>query len=186
MKNLGLAIAILGLSATPLEAALITTGTITGSAGDAVSRVLPMYTDPGRYVSYIAFSQPGDFTLRYQVIRTTDMFCDFGDGAGFVACGGDDVPVGFDLFAGPGATTASLAYAIAAPFREDYSPTQFGLVFDHAEGADFEYFFAEDGVVNYRVVTTPVPESSVWALMIGGFGLLGATLRRRKAAPAVG
>ncbi|PZQ60252.1 MAG: hypothetical protein DI570_14505 [Phenylobacterium zucineum] len=29
-----------------------------------------------------------------------------------------------------------------------------------------------------------VPEPSTWALMIGGFGLAGATLRRRRAAPA--
>jgi hypothetical protein len=32
------------------------------------------------------------------------------------------------------------------------------------------------------LVTTPVPEPATWAMMIGGFGLLGAAVRRRRAA----
>jgi hypothetical protein len=31
-----------------------------------------------------------------------------------------------------------------------------------------------------RLTVTPVPEPTTWAMMIGGFGLLGATLRRRR------
>jgi hypothetical protein len=166
--------------AAPLHAALVTTGTISGTVGEIVTVPLPMYTDPGSYRAYASFSGPGAFSLRYQVIRTTNFFCDFEDGGGFVACGGDDVPIGFDTFSSPGERSATLAYAIGAPFREDYSPTQYGLVFDHAEGADFEFIFEDDGSVSYRVVTAPVPEPASWALMLAGFGLAGAALRRRQ------
>jgi hypothetical protein len=30
------------------------------------------------------------------------------------------------------------------------------------------------------LVTAPVPEPATWAMMIGGFGLLGAAARRRR------
>ena len=33
-----------------------------------------------------------------------------------------------------------------------------------------------------RLTVTPVPEPATWAMMIGGFGLLGAALRRRRTA----
>ena len=36
------------------------------------------------------------------------------------------------------------------------------------------------GVGNIRGITTAVPEPASWAMMIGGFGLMGAALRRRK------
>jgi hypothetical protein len=34
-------------------------------------------------------------------------------------------------------------------------------------------------------VTVSVPEPASWALMIGGFGMAGAMLRRRRAQPAL-
>jgi len=35
----------------------------------------------------------------------------------------------------------------------------------------------------YDAVTSAVPETATWALMLGGFGMLGATMRRRKSVP---
>jgi len=35
------------------------------------------------------------------------------------------------------------------------------------------------GAISTRRPTAAVPEPTTWALMIGGFGLVGATLRRR-------
>ena len=37
--------------------------------------------------------------------------------------------------------------------------------------------------VSNTVPTAPVPEPATWAMMIGGFGLAGTALRRRKASP---
>jgi hypothetical protein len=48
-------------------------------------------------------------------------------------------------------------------------------------GADF---FNRDGVDGFKlddlVVSPAVPEPAAWAMMIGGFGLVGATMRRRR------
>ena len=37
-----------------------------------------------------------------------------------------------------------------------------------------------DGAFDWTISTTSVPEPALWALMIGGFGLVGMTLRRRR------
>lgn len=172
-------LALFSTLAVPAQAAFVTSGAIGGAVGEIVTVPLPMYTDPGSYRAYASFSGPGAFSLRYQVIRTTNFFCDFEDGGGFVPCGGDDVPIGFDTFSNPGDRSATLAYTIGSPFREDYSPTQYGLVFDYADGASFEFIFETGGSINYRVVTAPVPEPASWALMLAGFGFIGAALRGR-------
>jgi hypothetical protein len=181
MRNLlvGGALCLISL---PAQAALIVTGTIHGLSGESVMVPLPMYTSPGRYKANIEFTAPGEITLSYRVIRTTSLFCDFGDGNGFVGCGGDDTPQGFDTDSGVGATTATLLYALAAPFREDYSPVEYGLVFDHADGASFEFTFANDGYVDYRAASIVVPEPATWAMMLVGFTAVGASLRRRRRA----
>lgn len=181
MRSLPLVLS-LALAGGSAQAAIVTTGTISGNTGDSVNVTLPMFTDPGQYRADIAFSEPGSFMLAYHVERITSLFCDFHDGQGFVSCGGDSVPVGFDLFAGPGARFATLFYAISAPFRQDFGPDEFGLNFDQALGAEFEFTFEQDGSVSYRAVTSPVPEPAAWALMLTGFAIAGLGLRKRKAA----
>ena len=47
--------------------------------------------------------------------------------------------------------------------------------------------FTNSGNRTFRAVATPMlatPEPSVWGLMIAGFGLAGAVLRRRRLSPA--
>ena len=41
-------------------------------------------------------------------------------------------------------------------------------------------FFGEAANVSLRETTASVPEPATWAMFIGGFGLIGATMRRRK------
>jgi hypothetical protein len=43
---------------------------------------------------------------------------------------------------------------------------------------------AHVGTVNFDLPASPTPEPASWALMIGGFGLAGASLRRRRALTA--
>jgi hypothetical protein len=45
---------------------------------------------------------------------------------------------------------------------------------------DAEESLYQAGVDNVSLTSGGVPEPATWALMIGGFGLVGATLRRRK------
>ncbi|NIJ06950.1 hypothetical protein FHS31_000532 [Sphingomonas vulcanisoli] len=39
---------------------------------------------------------------------------------------------------------------------------------------------ADVGIDNVRITTAPVPEPATWAMMIGGFGLVGTALRRSR------
>lgn len=72
---------------------------------------------------------------------------------------------------------------VAVIFAENYPA---GGLSDETSSLTFSGFnFASIPDLNFArftpaAVTTPVPESATWAMMIGGFGLLGAAARRRK------
>ena len=70
-----------------------------------------------------------------------------------------------------------------------------GVKFENASGGRIDFFF-QDSVSRYRVntfspgsssfvtassarVAAAVPEASTWAMMLAGFGIVGASLRRR-------
>ena len=63
------------------------------------------------------------------------------------------------------------------------SPTTLALAAGH--GGNGGAFFDRISVTTSGVHTAPVPEPATWALMIMGFGLTGAMLRRRRATLAV-
>ena len=108
----------------------------------------------------------------------------------FLDCclGGDTYEVTGDL---SGVTTfyagaADAFGAIDAAYAPRWASTNFSkLVFNVAPGS---YTFDVTGVtvqafvngVDVRLDTAAVPEPATWALMIGGFGAAGATLRRRR------
>jgi len=64
-------------------------------------------------------------------------------------------------------------------FTGDGSPTTLSLA--ATQGGNGGVFFDKISVVTDGVHTTPVPEPAMWTLMIGGMGLTGAMLRRRRA-----
>ncbi len=57
----------------------------------------------------------------------------------------------------------------------------FGFFFNGAPGGYQEYSTAVGGTFDtIKIGAGGVPEPATWALMLGGFGLIGATLRRRR------
>ena len=51
--------------------------------------------------------------------------------------------------------------------------------FDHLLPLVSAYHLGEDLSVNYTAVLTGTPEPETWALMLTGFGFVGASMRRR-------
>jgi hypothetical protein len=94
--------------------------------------------------------------------------------------GGDDL-VSFSVFNSSG---MQLGSTLTTSWDSGYLQSGFGpllptnqLNFRTSVGADGLVAFVDD--VSYSVGA--VPEPATWALMIGGFGLVGAAARRRKA-----
>jgi PEP-CTERM motif len=59
------------------------------------------------------------------------------------------------------------------------------VAYDNAHGAVDGYLFDGSNSNSFQILETAgVPEPASWALMIGGFGLAGASLRRRRSAVA--
>ena len=67
----------------------------------------------------------------------------------------------------------------AFSFVGNGSPTTISLA--ATNGSNGGVFFDKVSVTTEGLGATAVPEPAAWALMIGGFGLAGATLRRRRA-----
>ncbi|MBV8972523.1 MAG: PEP-CTERM sorting domain-containing protein [Sphingomonadaceae bacterium] len=96
---------------------------------------------------------------------------------------------------GPGANITALFLSYATPAAVPYSISEglVGLRFDLGRGYQYGYAdIAGSTLYGLRFQTTPglalpfgaVPEPAAWALMVVGFGLVGAATRRRQAVPA--
>ena len=107
------------------------------------------------------------------------------------SAGGSRLGVRPAYAAGPGSGTYTGARdLLAAPTFNLYTGAD-GLL--RIEFSD-EYDDIRNGVdgrwqsgtitLTYNPVTSAVPEPAAWAMMIAGFGIVGATLRRRKTTPA--
>lgn len=94
---------------------------------------------------------------------------------------------------GPNTLAQFVGYASPATVPFSITDTIVGLRFDLGQG--FQYGYAQiagAAIEGFRFETTPgvgvnisaVPEPASWALMIGGFGLIGAAMRRRVVAGA--
>jgi len=75
---------------------------------------------------------------------------------------------------------------IAPGYTLTVPPITYGIYESDGSLSDVVKLFNDDtGTVNLSFNSSPgVPEPATWALMIGGFGLAGAQLRRRRAAAA--
>jgi len=80
-------------------------------------------------------------------------------------------------------------YKVYVTQYDNFGPASLGLPFNfdgqpHFAG-DFKDFFGNQRTGDYSVsiegavLSAAVPESSTWAMLIAGFGMIGGTLRRR-------
>ena len=88
-----------------------------------------------------------------------------------------------------GVLAATQFYAIQGATHEQMNWLRYSFAFT-GTGNDVTLRFSSDTAGPYGpaldlVSVTAVPEPATWAMMLGGFGLLGAAVRRSKRAPAV-
>lgn len=80
---------------------------------------------------------------------------------------------------------AVLLNTVAIDFVNGFAPVALAeagitrLEFDNNSGGGFNWIFGI-GELSFN----PVPEPATWAMLIAGFGLVGATMRRRRSAAA--
>ena len=80
------------------------------------------------------------------------------------------------LLAGTGQPLAAQSFALAGPARF----VRLDVLNNYGEGTYAERDWSS-GLSEVRFTGAAVPEPASWALMLGGFGLLGTALRRRPA-----
>jgi hypothetical protein len=132
---------------------------------------------PGTLTNYLAIQQGGSATLTasealYQLsvyIGSPDSF----NSIRFIGLNGFDVTLsGAQLAAGAFNGDQSVGRRMTYNFGGD----QVTQVIFSSSGYSFELD---------NIAVSAVPEPATWAMMIAGFGMMGAALRRRQAAPAV-
>jgi hypothetical protein len=104
-----------------------------------------------------------------KAVFSSSKYCDLGRGAREGIGAGGDSGTGYFI---DGKLVAVHSFALW--YRNDESANRFGQ-FKGAVSVDFHRAF----------INANVPEPATWAMMIAGFGLAGAAVRRSKARPAV-
>lgn len=188
----GLAVAAATLCASAASATVLTFDDLSGSGqlADGYQGI----TWNGQWTYYDAAQDPYNpasgaeriFNFTADGERPQDAAFSFGsavvfDGAYFA--GVDITNVNFDLYLGASLVHSSAAYspnASPAFLASGYSGLVDKVVV-HDTGFDglYDYYVMDD--VTFH---SAVPEPITWALMVGGFGMAGAALRRRRAIAA--
>jgi hypothetical protein len=116
-------------------------------------------------------------SLTYKTVVSSYSRADCADACGLVAYGGFGDPIGLSGGSGGGEARA------AGGFSPSFSPAGDSDLIQGVTYKEFAYGLPtfQDGVLSLPLLT-PVPEPSAWALTLLGTGLLGAGLRRRRAA----
>jgi len=172
----GAAIALLAAASPAQATTTVVSGTYTGgyqSTGGSFS------LGEGSYLISLSFSNPvSDFDGTLEKTYAYDAYCNFG--AGDVLCGGDDVPI--DLtFNMVTPQLYQLLLTINGPETIVIPPGHFESREDtHESCCGFGFGFTSSGSGHFVLSYADVPEPATWAMMLIGFGAIGAAARRRQ------
>ena len=86
---------------------------------------------------------------------------------------------------GVGTAVAQDFVGIVGPSYSSGYGNYSAYVFDHANGIYYNAGGGGDTSTNYAFRVADVPEPASWAMMLGGFALVGSAMRRRSASTTV-
>lgn len=182
MKALAIAaLAVTGAVAMPASAATCVGNTCTFTPGDAEFTTAGDVTPPitGSVAARIGRTAvgAGTFTDIYAFIVDVD---GFGSGSFSTSLSGDNTDIDF---------LSATINGITVPITGQFSDVEFaGLSFVPITAGTLNQLvinYTSNGLGSYggNLTFTPaaaIPEPAAWAMMIGGFGVVGATMRRRR------
>lgn len=137
------------------------------------------YAPPGRYKFTLDFS-PGAILVYGDLIKDINynFYCDFHDGTGLTACGGDNVPE-VTAFKAVSPTRYEATVQVNAPYSV-YDTTLIARTDFTESCCEVNFDVYSDRIGTYKLSFGAVPEPATWGLMIIGMGGVGLAMRRRR------
>jgi len=181
MKSLRVALfsaaLVLLAATTPAQATTeITSGSYTGSSFNSAGGEFSL--GPGSYEISLAFSQPvSDVSGWVEKVFTYNDYCNLGEGEFY--CGGDDDAI-IPLFAMVTPQLYQLVLTVNGPRTVHGAPGDIVVREDQSDSCcTYGLDFTSGSPGRFTLSYAAIPEAPTWALLLAGFGLLGAALRRR-------
>jgi len=178
-----LSLAMIALS--PISSSPAHAQTVTGTAnpfGGIATLGAPQVPAPGIYEYTFQFSRPGTGIAIIDYVQTYNVF----DTGGNFLFGNDLSLVSTSLFPAP-VTSGSFLFELPKPYS---TPVAGGIEngLFYTTGAFLDFDFGTDDPVDFSITLARylptvggVPEPATWAMMMLGFGVIGAAMRRRNA-----
>jgi hypothetical protein len=169
--------AALALSATPAFAALLNFNFVATNPAQSISFQLDSNPTP----DFIETS--GAYIIFDNVVTTSILGTNAPGRIAFFP--GTGASGGFQAFGGPN-RNQPVVNASGAPYTQLYTGTQANPVFAPLTYTVFPSFSTEGTPQGVLTITGPnanpgaVPEPSTWLTMLGGFGVMGAAMRRKQ------
>lgn len=150
-------------------------------AGEQVNGGGGLFLGPGTYrFSFITTAPFADFYGQVEKQYYRSEYCDFREGAGEEFCAGTNYPI-TPLF-DPVTPTLYQLQITVDPFRETFTPEDIVVrTVEFDECCTYAFDFTAGGEGSFSISYAAIPEPDSWALLILGFGLIGAAHRRRTA-----
>ncbi|WP_313538141.1 PEPxxWA-CTERM sorting domain-containing protein [Sphingomonas sp.] len=135
----------------------------------------PIPFGPGKYQLRFAFGTPVPFDV---TIHTEEHYNFFWVDTGDYIGGDDNFYLDTHAYHVP-TTTGTVQWTIDPAYSYTFNDIYVTGYYNGVD-ADFDFYADPGATVAYRIDISAVPEPAHWVLLIGGFGLAGAVLRRRR------